>query len=275
MFILDRLPGPSVTVTVDVSSSSNAEGAVSRAQAVAEQYMDHAWTTRTYLSANHHTVESGVQHATEYVERALAAPSGSGSMKPIVLAEITDNPGSGHYGDATNLLRAIVDSTLSDVVFYAIYDADAVLQGQALGVGNTGSVTLGGRHDPLCGGGPLTLTGKVVAITDGCMPSYGPIMGGIWQNLGLSMLFRTERNVDVILISNNAQLLDIAQITAMGVDPTHKRVIVVKSNHHFRASLTDMSGEIITVDGGGLGSMILKGGVYKNVRRPIWPLDDI
>lgn len=142
-------------------------------------------------------------------------------------------------------------------------------------MGNTGTITLGGRHDPVCGGGPLTLSGKVVAVTDGCFQQYGPICGGVWSNLGLSVLFRTANDVDIVIITNNAQLLDIAQITSMGINPVYKKVICVKSNHHFRASLTEIAGEIITLDGGGLGSMILKGGLYKHVRRPIWPLDDI
>lgn len=55
------------------------------------------------------------------------------------------------------------------------------------------------------------------------------------------------------------------------------RTIVLKSKHHFRAHFQSISRQIVTVDGGGLGSVVLKGGgtLYKNVRRPIWPLDEI
>jgi microcystin degradation protein MlrC len=97
---------------------------------------------------------------------------------------------------------------------------------------------------------------------------------GVWQNYGPSMLFRAA-GLDIAVISNNGQLLDLAQLQSLGVDPHYKSVIVVKSNHHFRASLTALSKEIVTVDGGGLGHMILIGGNYVNVRRPIWPLDNI
>ena len=53
--------------------------------------------------------------------------------------------------------------------------------------------------------------------------------------------------------------------------------IALKSKHHFRAHFQSISREIVTVDGGGLGSVVLKGGgtLYKRVRRPIWPLDEI
>lgn len=116
--------------------------------------------------------------------------------------------------------------------------------------------------------------GRVVTVSDGCFRAYGPILGGVWQNFGLSVLFRVD-GVDVAIISNNGQLLDIAQLTSLGVDPVHASTIAVKSNHHFRASLGPLATEIITVDGGGLGSVILKGGLYTRVRRPIWPLDDL
>eukprot|EP01040_Poterioochromonas_malhamensis_P010911 gene10911-11891_t len=273
--------GPSVTVTVDVSnpkhrssspsSSDEVQAAKDYARGIADRCMDFVWETRHYKSENHHTVETAVTYAQDYVSKYNTI------NKPLVVADITDNPGSGHYGDATNLLRGMVEADLSDVIFYAIFDASAVLEGGVrIGVGNTGTISLGGRFDPSNGGAPLQLTGKVVAITDGCFPTYGPMgFGGCWQNFGLSMMFRVGRNLDIIVISNNGQLLDIAQITSLGCDPVYKKVIAVKSKQHFRAALTPIAGEIITVDGGGLGSVILTRGEYKNVRRPIWPLDEM
>lgn len=61
-------------------------------------------------------------------------------------------------------------------------------------------------------------------------------------------------------------------------DVSQCRTISVKSKHHFRAHFQSISRQIVTVDGGGLGSVILKGGgaeLYQHVRRPIWPLDEI
>jgi microcystin degradation protein MlrC len=52
--------------------------------------------------------------------------------------------------------------------------------------------------------------------------------GGAWQNFGLSALLRVGE-VELVVISNNGQLLDLAQISSMGVDPFRKNVIVCKS----------------------------------------------
>lgn len=140
-----------------------------------------------------------------------------------------------------------------------------------------------------------------MTLSCGEFPGFGPMGGGVWNNLGISMLFRifhtsgTEsasasasasasegssppvngQHLDVAVLSNNAQLLDISQITSLGLQPQYLTTIAVKSKHHFRASLASMASQIACVDGGGLGSVILKGGKYEHVRRPIWPLDDI
>jgi microcystin degradation protein MlrC len=249
-----RNAGPTVTVT-----GEGDEGAL---QAIAESFMDHAWETRTYRSATHLTPDAA----------AKQAKAGEGSGKPLVMADVTDNPGSGHYGDVTNLLAAMLHADLQNAVFHAIYDPDAVRQAERIGVGREGTITLGGKTDPARGGPPLTLTGKVVALTDGQFIAYGPMGGGVWRNYGLSMLFRVG-GVDIIGISNNGQATDLAQLTSLGVDPTRKDTIAVKSNHHFRAAFEPIARQVITVDGGGLGSVTGKAEGYKNVRRPVWPLD--
>jgi microcystin degradation protein MlrC len=247
--------GPSVTVTTDGDDPIGRE--------IAEEFMDHAWATRDFVGVRNHAIADAIRHAK----------SGEGKHdKPLVMADVTDNPGSGHYGDATNLLRAMIDAGLENAAFYAIYDPQAVQESIALGVGRTGSLTLGGKHDPEAGGPPLTVTGKVVAITDGVFKTFGPMGGGVWRDYGLSALLRVG-GIDIILISNNGQAVDTAQLTSLGVDPTRKDTVAVKSNHHFRAAFEPLAREVITVDGGALGAVILRKAGFKRVRRPIWPLD--
>ncbi len=249
--------GPSVTVTTD--------GADPAGQAIAEEFMDYAWATREFTSVRHHTL----------AEACAYAKAGEGKHdRPLVMADVTDNPGSGHYGDATNFLRAMIAADLQNAAFYAMFDPEAVQQGIAIGVGNSGTITLGGKHDAGAGGAPLVLTGRVVTLSDGKLRAFGPMGGGVWRNLGPSMLFRVG-GIEIMAITLNSQATDLAQLTSLGCDPTRKDSIAVKSNHHFRAAFTPIAREIITVNGGGLGDKILTGGTYLNARRPIWPLDDL
>ena len=249
--------GPSVTVTTD---DNNPAG-----QAIAEAFMDHAWATREFASVKHRSVADAV---------AYAKAGEAGSERPLVIAEVTDNPGSGHYGDATNLLRAMIAADVQNAVFYPIFDPQAVLDAQAIGVGKRGMISLGGKHDTDAGGAPLQVDAHVVAITDGSFRAFGPMAGGVWRDYGLSVLLRVG-GVEICLITNNSQATDLGQLTSLGVDPTRKATIVVKSAHHFRAAFQPIAREVITCDGGGLGAVILRQAGFKNVRRPIWPLDDI
>ncbi len=253
--------GPSVTVTTD--------GVAPRGQAIADSFIDHAWAERAWTSQHHLSIAEAV---------ALARAGTAQATQPLVIADVTDNPGSGHYGDATHLLAAMLAAGLGNAAFHAIYDPEAVRQGMAIGIGNTGTLTLGGRHDPAAGGPPLTITGRVVTLSDGRFRCHGPMGGGVWRDYGPSMLFRAgedEDGIEIAVIGRNGQALDLAQLGSLGIDVPHKATIAVKSAQHFRAAFTPVARRIVTVDGGGLGATILGRGTYVRVRRPIWPLDEV
>jgi len=247
--------GPSVTVTTDDN--------VAAGRAIAEALMDRAWETRGYSSVKNWKIADAV---------AYAKAGEASAAKPLVMADVTDNSGSGHYGDATNLLAAMVAADLQRCAFHAMWDPAAVQAAVAIGVGNTGAITMGGWHDVNAGGPPITLTGEVVSLTSGRFMAFGPMGGARWRDYGLSALFRVG-GIDIVIPTYNGQATDVAQLTSMGVDPTTCATIAVKSNHHFRAAFQPLAREVITVNGGGLGDVIANRGDYKNVRRPIWPLD--
>jgi microcystin degradation protein MlrC len=248
--------GPSIAVTGNDRAA---------AQAIAEELIDYAWEQRTFSSI----------HFTPLNEAIARAKAGeANAAKPLVIADYSDNPGSGAYGDATNLLRAVLDADLQNVGFHAICDPEAVLQAQEAGVGNRVTLRLGGKVDPTMGGGPLEVTGHVAAITDGSFIAYGPMGGGARRNYGLSLLLRVG-GVEIIVISHNGQATDLGQFTSLGVDPTRKSTLIVKSMQHFRAAFEPIAREVLEVDTGALSTRNFKERPYKNVRRPIWPLDTI
>lgn len=248
--------GPSVAVTGNDRAA---------AQAIAEELMDYAWEQRTFSSI----------HFTPLSEAIAKAKAGeAGATRPLIIADYSDNPGSGAYGDATNLLRAVLESDLQNVGFHAICDPEAVLQAQAAGVGNSVTLLLGGKTDPSMGGGPLEVTGHVAAITDGRFIAYGPMGGGERRNYGLSLLLRVG-GVEIIVISHNGQATDLGQFTSLGVDPTRKSTLIVKSMQHFRAAFEPISREVLEVDTGALSTRNFKERPYRKIRRPIWPLDPL
>jgi microcystin degradation protein MlrC len=248
--------GPSVAVTAEDRS---------KAQAIAEELMNYAWEQRHFSSI----------HFTPLAEAIARAKAGEEhSSKPLLISDYSDNPGSGAYGDATNLLRAVIDAGLKNVGFHAIRDPEAALLAQAAGVGNRVRLDLGGKVDPSTGGGPLELDAYVVALTDGRFIAYGPMGGGAWRNYGLSALLRVE-GVEIIVITHNGQATDLAQFTSLGLDPARKSTLIVKSMQHFRAAFEPLAREVLEVDTGALSTRNFKQRPYRKVRRPIFPLDDI
>jgi microcystin degradation protein MlrC len=248
--------GPSVTVTVD--------GNLARGQAIAEEFMDHAWATRDYQSFRLLSVAEAVARARE----------GKPGDKPLVVADYTDNPGGGGYGDATAFLKGLVDAGVEPVAFHAICDPEAVEAGMRAGVGAKTTLTLGGKTDPAMGGGPLTLSGEITCLTNGRFIAYGPMGGGVERDYGPSMVFRVG-GIDIIVITNNGQAVDLGQFTSLGIDPSRYPTVAVKSMQHFRAAFEPIAREVILVDTGALCSEIYTPELFDKVRRPVWPLDEL
>jgi microcystin degradation protein MlrC len=245
--------GPSVTVTVDGNSP--------RGQAIAESFMDHAWATRDYQSYTLLSVAEAVARARE----------GKPGDKPLVVADYTDNPGGGGYGDATAFLRGLIEAGVEGVAFHAICDPGSVEAGMRAGIGPA-TLTLGGKIDPAMGGGPLTLAGEVSHLSNGRFIAYGPMGGGVERDYGPSMVFRVG-GIDIILITNNGQAVDLGQFTSLGLDPTRYSTVAVKSMQHFRAAFAPIAREVILVDTGALCSETYTPELFDKVRRPVWPLD--
>jgi microcystin degradation protein MlrC len=251
--------GPSVTVTVDMSDADRSP----RGRKIAEEFMDHAWATRDYESFT-------LLPVAEAVARARAGQPGD---RPLVVADYTDNPGGGGYGDATAFLKGLIEAQVERVAFHAICDPEAVLAGMRAGIGPA-TLTLGGKTDPAMGGGPLTLTGEITCLSNGKFIAYGPMGGGLERDYGPSMVFRVG-GIDIILITNNGQAVDLGQFTSLGIDPTRYTTVAVKSMQHFRAAFEPIAREVILVDTGALCSEVYTPELFDKVRRPVWPLDEI
>jgi microcystin degradation protein MlrC len=134
------------------------------------------------------------------------------------------------------------------------------------------TLTIGGKTDPRLGGPPLTLSGEITCLTNGQMIAWGPMGGGVKRDYGPSAVFSVG-GIDIVLITNNGQANDLAQLTSLGIDPTRYQTVAVKSMHHFRAAFEPIAREVVLVDTGALCSEIYTPELFTKVRRPIYPLD--
>ncbi len=245
--------GPCAILTADGSDARFAE--------MAERLIDEVWEKRTRLTVD-----------IVGPEQAIAAVVAAGNAdKPVVLADFADNPGGGGYGDATGLLRAMVEADLDNAAFATLYDPDAAAACVAAGIGATVTVALGGRLDPRYGG-PLEVTGKVRTVTDGALTYEGPMMAGMTATIGPTAVLGTG-GLDIVVTSCRYQVYDRAFFTHAGIVPERKSVVAVKSAHHFRAAFGPIASAVYCVDAGGLTSRNFKELPFEKVRRPVYPLD--
>ena len=192
--------------------------------------------------------------------------------RPIIVADYADNPGGGGYGDATNLLAALLEAGITEACFGPIVDPETVQQLQHAAIGDTVAVRLGGKTDPSLGGGPLALQATLLLRSDGRYFADGPMTGGLDKTWGPTVVLRVD-GIEVLVVTQPAQMLDLAQFTAFGIDPAGKKVVGLKSMQHFRAAFEPIASRVIVCDSGALCSPHYATKPYRKVPRPLFPLD--
>ena len=77
----------------------------------------------------------------------------------------------------------------------------------------------------------------------------------------------------MVLISNRTQALGLELFRNVGIEPTERKLVVVKSTNHFMAAFGPIAKKVIYVDADGPLSRDYRRIPYTKVQRPIWPLD--
>jgi microcystin degradation protein MlrC len=230
-----------------------------KANSLADELSDLAWSLRRDFLVKPMPVKDAIK-------RVRSAAEG-----PIILADIGDNPGGGAPCDGTVVLREVLNAGLENGVFTVMADPQAVEKAEEAGVGSEITVELGGKTDELHGS-PLKVTGLVRLISDGRYIRKGPMSTGAEAEMGLTAVLRVG-GVDVIVTEKRLQPTDLQLYRSLGIEPSEKKFIVVKSSVHYRAAHDPIASEIIELDTPGLTSPRLAGFGFKRLRRPIFPLD--
>ncbi|MEM7405890.1 MAG: M81 family metallopeptidase [Pseudomonadota bacterium] len=215
-------------------------------------------------------------YEVEPLEASLARATGiEGS--PVVLLDHYDNAASGGTMDTMTVLAGIFEAGLTDVAAFAIHDPQAVAQMVEAGIGNNVTLALGGKLDmPSIGltGEPLEVSGRVRTITDGRYVNEGPASRGVRMDMGTSVVLDTG-NVEVVVISRHQEPNDLACLRSVGIEPTAKRYLMLKSRVHFRAGFGDVARHIVECAGTGVCTSDYSTLNFTNVPRPVYPLDAV
>lgn len=212
----------------------------------------------------------------EPVERSILSAKVLGDGDgPVILVDHGDNTGSGGNQDVMAVLAEVIRQELNNVCAGPFCDPEAVGSLIEAGVGATVTIELGGKVDmPAMSlkGEPLTVTGKVRRITDGSFTITGPMFTGVKMNIGRTVVLDTGK-VEIVVSEGRFEPFDQGCFTHAGIDPARKSYVLIKSRQHFRAGFESIAREIVMVSGPGTCTSDYSLFPWKNVRRPVYPLD--
>jgi microcystin degradation protein MlrC len=194
---------------------------------------------------------------------------------PIVLAEPSDNVGAGAPGSGTGLLRAFLEHSVENAAV-VINDPAAVGTLSELSPGGRARITVGNPASRLYLP-PMELDVELVSRSDGKFDLEDPqshlaSLFGMHIDMGPCAVVR-HQGIWILLTSRAIPPFDLGQLRSQGLKPEALYMIGVKAAvAHWRA-YGPIAKACYAVDTPGPCSSNLKVFPYRNVRRPIYPLD--
>jgi microcystin degradation protein MlrC len=80
--------------------------------------------------------------------------------------------------------------------------------------------------------------------------------------------------LEIVVNSTRTQTFNQDAFTNLGIDPTTKRVLIVKSMQHFYASFAPIAAQIVYVAAPGALVPDFTAIPYRRARRDIWPMKE-
>ncbi len=200
--------------------------------------------------------------AESAVAQAMALPEG-----PVVIADISDNPGGGAAGDSTWLLRALIDAGARDCAVGMIWDAGAVDIARRAGVG---------ARLPLRIGGKVGAASGVTVDLDVCVRTLRndavQVVQGMPTRIGPAAVVEAN-GITIVLCAVRQQAFDTACFEAFGIRLSEQRIVAVKSHQHFRERFADVAAHIVYATPPGTVCTDYAAMRFDSIPKPIWPID--
>lgn len=239
-----------------------ADGDRSRAEEGARRLARAIWEHRHEFTADLLRPEQAI------TETLALQATGRG---PIALVDVTDNTASGGTGDTTGLLAVMLQADLGESAFGMLWDPESVQAAIAAGVGAEVNLRLGGKSSPEFGG-PVSVAGRVITLSDGVYRNQGPMNQGMTVHMGRTAVIRVGR-MRVVITEQPVAPYDPEAFRCVGIDPAGLAVMGIKAKNHFRAAYSPFLRAILDVNAPGLATLDLTQLPYQQMGRPVWPLD--
>jgi microcystin degradation protein MlrC len=224
------------------------------AQRLASQLAAEVWAMREASQPRLATIDEALD---------IVATADSG---PIVLADVADNPGGGAPADSSFILRAVLERGITDVAFALFFDPLLVEFCHDAGIGGRIRARIGGKISEFSGE-PVDIEATVRGLArDARQMAFGASPDRMGDTAWIE-----ARGVDIVVSSIRTQCFDPLAFSHLGIDPTQRKALVVKSINHFRAGFESIARQVIAVGTPGALDMDFARLPYRHFTRPYWP----
>jgi microcystin degradation protein MlrC len=239
-----------------------ADGDVAAAQALADKLGREFYEQRDEVSLKPIPMKEALDYAL----------SRTGSGRPVVVADMADNPGGGAPSDSTFVLRELLERKVRNAAIALFWDPIAVQLAFGAGEGATLTLRLGGKMGPMSGD-PLDLTVTVNGLKTDLVQRFPQITGYIEAPVGAGACLTCE-GIDIIVGSDRHQVFGTELFTEFGVEPADRDLLVVKSSNHFRAAYAPIASEIVYMSAPGALGFDFGSMPYKRLDKNKYPIVD-
>jgi microcystin degradation protein MlrC len=262
-FVFGDTPKNGVAVVVTGRDDGDA------ARALALEIAERGWADRQRFRKQLTSLEEAVSLAVN----AGKAPSAAA----VIFSDAGDNPGGGGLGTTTWLLAGLVEAGARGVLFGSFCDPTLAAEAHAKGEGASFEAVFN-RDSESEFSRRFSTPARILALGDGDIVGRRGLYGNRAMNLGACCALEIggQGGIVVVVISNRRQTADPMFFEMLGLDIGKARCVCVKSRGHFRAGfdLWFTPEQVYEVDTPGLTSPILERFQWKNLPRPVYPLDE-
>ncbi len=238
---------PSGGVTAVVITKGDEEKARMYSKAVA----DEVWSRRDEFRF--------CSEACEMDEAITAAENNT--LFPLVLSDSGDNPTAGSSQDVTVFLKKLMASSLSSldppVLYQGFYDPEIVREAFRVGEGGRVKGLFGSKFD---------------AVTSTPLPVDAPVKA-VASYAGFRIALLSVGGIDTVVTEKHVGCYDVGMMRALTPCVENRKIIVVKLGY-LEPEIRAISSRSILVLTPGSTNEVFERLEYRNLKRPVYPLDD-
>ena len=208
-------------------------------------------------------------------EQAVAA--GLQAEGTVLLIETADCCGGGAAGDSAASLKALLGVDLPGPALVPVVDPAAARACHETGAGNTVTVAVGHQLDPQWGE-PLTVTGRVLRLSEGRFRYRGGIWDGVDGDMGPSAVLEVPTRggagaVRILLATHATYDWADEQFRSVDLDPATAKFIVAKNPMNYHLAYAPLAAATYVLDTPGPTPATVRNVPFRNLQRPWFPAD--